>query len=180
VGLLLSLACLYVPVPVRKRKLEMLFRATADAFGVDAPSVRDLSYDEALRRYALFTREHADEALRRGTEREVGVRLYQSALRIGEQFRSDLGVRPSDVMRAAALVYRMLGIDFRGEPEGDIRISRCLFSACYTADVCRLISSLDAGLLVGLAGGGALSFSQRITDGHDCCRARLEMNGVTK
>jgi hypothetical protein len=32
---------------------------------------------------------------------------------------------------------------------------------------------LDAGLLAGLSDGGRLVFSQRITEGYACCRARL-------
>jgi len=73
----------------------------------------------------------------------------------------------------------MLGIDFLGEPDGSMVMTRCFFSDYYSSPVCRLISSLDEGLLVGLAGGGRLSFSQRITEGHECCRAHLD-TGVGK
>ena len=39
------------------------------------------------------------------------------------------------------------------------------------------MSAMDRGLLAGLAGGGELAFSQRITEGHPCCRARFALAG---
>ena len=176
-GLLLTIATVYVPAPVRRRKLEMLFRATADAFQTALPSTGGLSFDECLRAYARFTREQADRAIRQGGESEVRSRLFQNALRIGRQFRRDFKVNAADVMRMGALVYKMLGIDFHGDPGGNIVIRRCFFSSYYSSRVCRLISSLDEGLLVGLAGGGRLSFTQRITEGNECCLAQLQTDG---
>jgi len=175
VGWLLTLSALYVPPSLRKRKLKLLFAATADAFEVAAPSLHGQSYDDSLRLYARFTREQAEEAMRRGREKEVRLRLRDNAYRLGQQLRHDLKLGPADVMRAGRLVYRMLGIDFRGNDEGTIVISRCFFSAHYSSEVCRLISSLDEGLLLGLANGGAFTFHQRMTDGAECCRAHLAM-----
>jgi hypothetical protein len=174
-GWLLTLAALHVPRFVRKRKLEMLFGATADAFGVAAPSLHGLSCDDSLRLYACFTREQAEEAIRRGREEEVRLRLFNNAHRIGRELRRDFRVGPAEVMRTARLVYRMLGIDCRGDDEGNTVIGHCFFSGYYTSAVCRLISSLDEGLLVGLAHGGTFSFQQRLTEGADCCRAHLAM-----
>jgi hypothetical protein len=174
-GLLLAVSRLYVPGFIQKRKLEMLFEATAGAFGCAAPFTGGLSCDDKLKLYAQFTREQADKALRQGKELETRGRLFQNACRIGRQLKQDFKVSDTEVMRAAALVYRMLNIDFQGGPEGQIVIRRCFFSAFYTGQVCRLISSLDEGLLVGLAGGGRLSFTRRITEGDECCRALLEI-----
>ncbi len=176
-GLLLKVATLYVPRPVRRRKLEMLFQATADAFKTARPSTGGLSFDECLRRFARFTREQADNAIRQGGESEVQSRLFENAYRIGRQLGTDFKVNSAEVMRMGALVYKMLGIDFHGEPGGNIVIKRCFFSSYYSSQVCRLISSLDEGLLVGLAGGGRLSFSQRITEGNACCLAHLQVDG---
>ena len=39
------------------------------------------------------------------------------------------------------------------------------------------MSAMDRGLLAGLAGGGDLIFSQRITEGYTCCRARFAVAG---
>ena len=154
--------------------MQMLFSATADAFQTAPPSFGGLSFDESLTQYARFTREQADNAIRLGSETEVQSRLFQNAHRIGRQFRRDFKVNAAEVMRMGALVYKMLGIDFHGEPGGDIVIRRCFFSGYYSSQVCRLISSLDEGLLVGLAGGGRLTFTQRITEGNECCLAHLQ------
>ena len=51
-GLLLAISKIYVPQFIQKRKLEMLFQATADAFQVAAPSTRGLSYNDCLKLYA--------------------------------------------------------------------------------------------------------------------------------
>jgi len=177
-GLLLTLSTLYVPPPLRKRKLELLFTATADAFQTTRPSTRGLSFDDSLRAYAHFTRDQAEMAIQQGDESVVGPRLYENAYRIGRQLKADFRVDSTEVMRTGALLYRMLGIDFQGEPGGTIVIRHCFFSAYYSGPVCRMISSLDEGLLVGLAGGGRLSFSQRITEGNECCLAHLQTDGA--
>ncbi|MBN1856548.1 MAG: hypothetical protein JW846_06330 [Dehalococcoidia bacterium] len=155
----------------------MLFNATADAFHMTPPSTRGKSCAECLRLYALFTREQADSAILHGKQAEVQSRLFQNAYHMGEQFRRDFKVTTTDVMRMGSLIYKMLQIDFEGKPDGNILIHRCFFSAYYSSEVCRLISSLDEGLLTGLAGGGSLAFKQRITEGHECCRAYLQNDG---
>ena len=83
-------------------------------------------------------------------------------------------------MQMGELIYKVLKIEFQGEPRGNIVIKRCFFSAYYSRSVCQLISSLDEGLLTGLSGGGKLIFSQRITEGHECCRAYLDAPGRLK
>ena len=173
-SLLLSVSRLYVPGFVRKGQLEMLFKATAQAFRSAAPPTVGLSYDDTLKLYAQFTREQADNAIRQRKELETRRRLFQNALGIGQQLKLDFNVRNTDVMRMAALIYRMLNIDFQGGPDGRIIIKRCFFSSYYTGQICRLISSLDEGLLVGLAGKGELIFSRRITEEDECCLAQLE------
>jgi hypothetical protein len=172
-GLLLAVSTLYVPQFIRKQKLEMLFKATADAFQFTVPSTRGISFDDSLKLYAQFTREHAENSIRYSKESEIQPRLFQNANRIGRQFKADFKVNSGDVMQMGSLIYRILKIDFRGEPGGNIVIRSCFFSTYYSGKVCRLISSLDEGLLVGLAGGGKLKFYQRITEGDKCCRACL-------
>lgn len=177
-GLLLTLSTLYVLPPIRKRKLELLFTATADAFRTIRPSTRGLSFDDCLRSYAQFTREQAEKAIQQGDGAVVQQRLFENAYRIGRQLKADFGVSFTEAMKMGALIYRILGIDFAGEPGGDIVIRHCFFSTYYSSQVCRMISSLDEGLLVGLAGGGRLSFSQRITEGNECCLAHLQTDGT--
>jgi hypothetical protein len=174
VSLLLSVSRLYLPGSIRKRQLARLFKITAEAFQTVAPSLKGLSCDDTLKLYALFTREQAGNAIRQGKEVESGDRLFRNAFSLGQQLKADFRIKPADVMPVAALVYRILKIDFDGRPDGSILIKRCFFSSYYSGQVCHLISSLDAGLLAGLAGGGKLIFSGRITEGDACCLAHLE------
>lgn len=171
----LFLMRLYMPRRVRARELEELFARTAAAFGRPVPPAgRPLG--PRLQEYALFTRSQAEEALAAGGDRDaLERRLYRAAAGLGRRYRIRLGLRsPGEAMAAARLIYRRLGIDFRGTAGGAVTIRRCAFSAVYPPAVCRLVSALDRGLLAGLSGGGDLRFSQRITEGAACCRAVLD------
>ena len=102
--------------------------------------------------------------MRLGNELEVKQRLYLNASLLAKNIRKNLrssGV--ADVMKIGRLVYRILNIDFRGNNDGEVIIQKCFFSSFYSSDVCRLISSLDEGLMEGFS-GGTFRFSQRITE----------------
>ena len=191
-NLRLAAARLHVPRGMRRQALEELFSRTAAAFGSPVPPPRGEGQAERLAEYARFTRERAEEAIGRrsggktsndGTvagERPADLaalerRLYRAARGLGGRLRLQLGVRtPAEVMAAARIIYRQLGIDFRGSADGEIVIPRCFFASVYTPRVCALVSSLDRGLLAGLAGGGELRFAHRLTEGACCCRAHFE------
>ncbi len=171
----LSLARLYLPAGLRKRKLAELVRLTARAFDVAPPSVEGLSLEGLRSLYADLSRELAERALDHPAGlAEIERRLFAEAVRLGHDIGRELRVSSRrEVMTAAKILYRGLGIDLRGGPEGDIVVRRCAFSRHYSAGVCRLMSRLDAGVLAGLAGGGELAFSERLTEGAGRCRARF-------
>jgi hypothetical protein len=173
-GLALIAARLYLPKAPRKRKLEELFRAAADAFNCPVPHLGDCSTEEMLEKFAVFTRENAITAIQNGTTSELKERLYFQAQLIGRNLREELKIRTfRETMMACQLIYKALKIEFRGDSQGQIRINRCYFSRYYSGKVCRIISSLDEGLAAGLSGGLKLEFTQRITEGSACCRAQL-------
>jgi hypothetical protein len=175
-GLSLIAAGIYIPQFVKRRKLGELWEATAGAFQSPAPIMKGLSFDEGLKSYALFTREKAEEAVRRKRETEVRSLLYGNAFKIGRKLQTDFQVSTmEEALRMARIIYKILGIDFRWNQNGDIVIRKCFFSSFYSGDICRVISSLDAGLLAGLSGGSRLDFQQRITEGNECCRASLRI-----
>ena len=62
-------------------------------------------------------------------------------------------------------------------PGETVTIRRCFFAAHYPPEVCRFMSAMDEGIVAGLC-GGRLVFSQRLTEGADCCRARIEWPGA--
>ncbi len=174
---LLGMAALvYVPDFVRAKGLRTLLEMTATAFGSEIPSQEGLTCDERLSQYARFTVHEVEKAIDRqfnlGTVRH---QLCQSAFELGKNIRSFLGISSKkDVMRAGKAIYKCLGISFHGSSTGDITINRCYFSSYYSDQVCGIVSCLDKGLMAGLSEGGRLNFSQRITEGADCCKAVLE------
>jgi hypothetical protein len=198
-NLRLAAARLHVPRRARLQAQEELFARTAAAFGSPLPAPQGRGQASRLAEYARFTRERAEEALARAADSQAGLasdglasdgpaaaggpaalaelerRLYRAARGLGGRLRLRLGVRsPREAMDAARVIYRQLGIDFRGSADGQIVIRRCSFAAFYPPRVCALVSALDRGLLAGLAGGGELRFGQRLTEGACCCRAHFE------
>lgn len=165
----------YIPAPFKKRILRDLLSATAQAFGVDPPPTRGLSCGRLLHAYALFTREQCEKIWRENRDPgEVERRLFQNASNLGTVLRQRLRIRSRrDVIRVSRVLYKILGIAFEGRTDGNVIIQDCYFSRFYTGRVCRLVSALDAGAAAGISGGGRLVFSQRITEGHDSCRASL-------
>jgi hypothetical protein len=175
VNVLVKIAETYVPPFLKKKELRNLMDLTASAFGSVAPVTNGLSFDECLAAFAQFSRSEVEKAIVCKSDLNViKVQLYRNAYRLGERFRKMFSVsRIEDVMAVSRLLYRMLGIEFAGTAQGTVTIARCSFSAVYAPEQCNVMSSLDAGILAGLSRGGVLTFTQRITEGFDCCKARL-------
>jgi hypothetical protein len=158
---------------------------------VRGPSARILD------RYAAFTRGQAESVMRDRTRAaEAPRRLFNNAFSLGSRLRALLGVRRmQEAMDVARTLYRLIGVDFSGAAAGAVAargalrekgtgcatgatacftVSRCFFSAHYPPAVCRLISSLDAGLLAGLTDGGKMKFTERITEGSAACKGVIQ------
>lgn len=163
------------PAFLKKRELLRLFQIVASAFGSEVPQTSGLSYSGLLTLFAEFTTAELDKAKRHGADIElIRSRMYRGAFEIGDRLRRQWRIsNRSEVMDVGRMLYKFLGIEFRGSAEGSIDITRCVFASYYSADTCRVISSLDEGMMAGLSGGGMLIFSQRITEGFDSCRAHL-------
>ena len=178
---LLARLLTHMPAIAKRQALVQLFRATAAAFQADMPRLSGLSREQCLLAYARFTAQEADAALREGGDlAALQERLYRHAYRLGRTPGWLLGVHSvDDVMALGRVLYDVLDIDFHGDDcgngsgsnWGEITISRCYFSTFYSPATCRLMSAMDRGLLAGLAGGGELVFTERITEGWPCCRA---------
>lgn len=170
--MLLKIMQLYMPEFIKKKKLNELFCLTADAFQSELPELRGLSFAECLSKYALFTKERAGSYLQSGRLlEEAKHRLYQNSCIFGQNLRKSLHIVAwEEAVTALKVIYKLIGIDFQCDRQGEIIIKQCFFSKYYSGEVCNLISSLDEGLAAGLSGGGRLSFNQRITDGYSCCK----------
>jgi hypothetical protein len=166
-----------LPAFIREEILAELFEATADAFECPAPTLDHRSYDECLRTYALFTREQAEKALQSGRDvPAIKTRLYENAYPLGGKLRKWFGVDTmEEVMELGQILYRAMGVEIQGDTQGNVTVKRCYFSHFYSGPVCDLISALDDGVFSGLSGGGRLTFSERLTEGKACCRAKLQL-----
>src|SRR5512146_1738131 len=166
-----------LPAFIREEILAELFRATAEAFGCPAPAHDHLSYDACLLAYARFTREQAEKAIQAGRDvPAIKEQLYQKAYPLGERLRKWFAVDTlAEVMALGQILYRAIGVEIQGDARGNLTVRRCYFSQFYSGPVCELISALDDGVFSGLSGGGRLAFSQRLTEGREYCRAKLQL-----
>jgi hypothetical protein len=166
-----------LPAFVRNEILTELFKATANAFGCPLPVFYNSRCDERLQAYALFTRDQAEKTLRAGRDLAiVRKRLNKNSYPLGRKARKWLAIDSmEEVMEIGRILYRMIGVEMQGDVQGDMVMKHCYFSQFYSPAVCDLISALDDGIFSGLSGGGRLVFSQRLTEGCECCRASLQL-----
>jgi hypothetical protein len=107
--------------------------------------------------------------------------LFPAGVRLGEAARQRLGTSdsPHDLVRAARVLYRVLGIRFHAEWHDErvahVRIDRCALAAGYGDLTCRALSAADAGVVAGLFPGARFAFHERITEGRPACLARIEL-----
>jgi hypothetical protein len=169
----------YVPKWMKRKNLNSLFEATANAFGVIKPPIDHLSYEQLLEKYAVFTSSEAERILQSGDKvQEIKDALYRQAYDLGNKFRKQLHLgKKKDALAVVKVLYNAIGIDFRASDDGSIKIYSCYFSRFYSTATCLVMSSMDEGIVAGLSGGGKLSFSERITEGKRCCVAFLNING---
>jgi hypothetical protein len=163
------------PNAIRPFVVRRLLRITAEAFGARRPAVRWMRGDRPLRLYAESSGAFASALLEGGGDvAAVRRALWERARAVGQTLRRLLGIRTDDdAMRAASIVYRVLGIDLRAVEPGRIVVTRCAFAQRYRPDVCALMSALDDGLFAGLTGGRRLTFARRLTEGAPACVASL-------
>lgn len=179
-NLRLQLAQIYIPEFIKKKRLEELFNITADAFQCAVPETRGSFCKELLKKYALLTRDEVDRSIQQSKELQSIIRdLYENAYRLGKRIRKSLHIRNAEEVKIISrLLYHIMGIDFQWSSECEIIIKECYFSQFYANRICRVISSLDEGILSGLSGGGKLRFYQRITKGKDCCKAHFTVEEI--
>jgi hypothetical protein len=174
-NLKLLVARWYIPGSYRKAKLAELDSITARAFAGEHAPAHDGNFNSLLSGFARSTAQRAAQATRkRGSLETLQSRLYAGAYRMGRELRRELGVKSGrDFRMAVRAIYRALRIDFSCGENGEFTVSRCFFSAYYNAEVCRIVSWLDAGLVAGLSGGLRMDFTRRITENSCCCKGRI-------
>lgn len=107
--------------------------------------------------------------------------LFKAGLKLGREAKRRLGVGNSlqDLIRAARILYRVLGIEFEVEESGDgitVMVNKCSLSNYYAADTCNILSAADEGVVQGLNENIHMHFTEKITDGHSKCIACISSN----
>jgi hypothetical protein len=116
-----------------------------------------------------------DEAVKVGRDA-----LFQGGLKLGREARMRLDVDNSlqDLIRAARVLYRVLGIEFEvenSEEEIFMMVNRCSLSKYYLPETCRILSAADEGVVRGLNEDIEMKFILRMTDGYSKCKASLNI-----
>jgi len=188
----LRLVSLWMPRRMMDREVERI-RARTDAaldalLAVHAPGAAANEEDgPGLDTRAAMARGHERRvrALIDAVGREKAIALGREALypvgvALGREARGRLAARDTldDLVRAAGVMYRVLGIEFSmaSGPEGRrMVVSRCALSRHYSPEACMMLSAVDEGAVSGLCPRAAMRFTERITDGSPCCVATVEM-----
>lgn len=155
------------PEIVRRVQLQILMNLTSKAFHLPGKRLWTRPWRDGLRAYAEYTRKYCSDA--------DPQRLYALSFDLGERLRRATGLTDAgDLRRLVFWLYRGIGIAMGGELPGEIAVSGCFFSDYYTPSVCAVMSHMDSGIVGGIMGSGRLAFTERITEGSPCCRARLQ------
>ncbi len=194
----LRLAALWMPAFLLRRELDRVARVTTTALDAllaeHAPAALDrLCREDApmrgtpAQRRAAMSQAHARrvDALVEALGQEQAVALGRAALfpvgqQLGREVRSRLrvGTSAADLLQAARVLYRVLGIEFtvrweQGRP-AFLCVHRCALAEHYTGVTCRVLSATDEGVVQGLNPDVEMHFEEYLTAGATCCLARLE------
>ncbi len=195
-GLKLLLASIWLPGSVIKSELDRIAAQTTEALcsllGEKAPydlddavsKIRPLSGSIEERRAVMASNHHIlVEALsnRVGFDEAVDVgraALFEVGVRLGEDSRMRLGVGDSsrDLLLAAKILYRVLGISFTAHGDSkelEIVVERCALARHYSELTCIVLSAVDEGVVRGLNPVLAMRFEKRMTAGPPTCVARV-------
>ncbi|MBQ9345942.1 MAG: hypothetical protein IJT94_01210 [Oscillibacter sp.] len=162
---------LHTPALLIGVQIQILLNLTARVFHTPKITVWRLTPGEALGLYVEFTR----RCMAHGGEAD---RLYREAFQLGARLRRITGFTDSaDIERLVFYLYRNLRIEMGGHLPGEILVGACFFSESYTPAHCAIMSHLDSGVMAGLLGGGALIFTERMTEGGKHCAACFTREG---
>lgn len=105
--------------------------------------------------------------------------MFKAGYGLGLEARKRLGVSENlqDTIKAAQVMYRVLGIEFKVEKLGEnmvLKVEKCSLAAHYSPETCRLMSAADEGVVHGLNENIDMLFMKRITDGAEECKACLK------
>lgn len=157
----------------RRIQLQLLMNLTARALGQRPERLWTRTNANALKAYAEYTSRHLQE----GTDKGLLLRMNGEAYRMGRLLRHVFFISNNDTaQRLVVALYRNIGITLSFTDRQHLCFHRCHFSGYYTPTACLAASALDEGIIRGITGltDGRLCFSQRITEGCNCCKATFQ------
>lgn len=109
-------------------------------------------------------------------------KMFEAGFKLGQRTRNILGVGDSvnDTMKAAKILYKVLGIDFFTEISENaiiLWVNSCTLSKYYTHQTCSILSYTDKGVLKGLNRNMDLEFVEKITSGSKRCKGCISIKG---
>ena len=116
-----------------------------------------------------------EEAVRLGKEE-----LFRVGVQLGSQNRRRLGVGDSkkDLVKAAKIMYRVLGINFSlkwdGPAQATLTVDRCALAQNYSELTCEVLSATDEGVIQGLNPDMSMKFEKWMTSGCKVCTAKIQ------
>ncbi len=108
--------------------------------------------------------------------------LFEVGKRLGKETRNRLGIgnNSNDLIKAAKIMYRVLGIDFevqwQGKKKGTLIVNRCEMAKEYSELTCHVLSATDEGVIKGLESNVSMIFTERMTSGYSKCIAQIEFS----
>jgi hypothetical protein len=195
-GLKLTFLSWWTPKFIINRELDKVSNATTQSLKeishIYAPNILDK--DEVSEKISgidgkreAMAKQHAIlvnalvEALGEETAVKVG---RETMFRVGKQLgiqnrtRLNVGNCKDDLVKAAKIMYRVLGIDFNvewlGPEQADLVVHRCALAKNYSEVTCEVLSATDEGVVNGLNPNLTMKFGKTITGGCNVCTARIE------
>lgn len=199
-GVKLTLLSWWMPKYVLSRELshvsDLTNQALKETLRVHAPNAQveaappeSFGIDE---KRAAMARQHATfvDALAEALGEESAVKVGREALfavgeQLGKQNRLRLGVgdSPGDLVKAAKVMYRVLGIDFKvewsGQNQATLTVDRCALAENYSELTCKVLSATDEGVIKGLNPQMSMNFEKHLTGGCKLCTAKIERRQQT-
>jgi hypothetical protein len=119
-----------------------------------------------------------EKAIEKGREE-----MFKTGFNLGVKARKRLGVGENiyDVVKAARILYSILGIEFTVENTGRymvLKVKRCALADHYSPETCIIMSAADEGVLRGLNDNMGLKFVERISEGAEECTACINLKQI--
>jgi predicted ArsR family transcriptional regulator len=116
-----------------------------------------------------------DQAIMLGREA-----LFRVGRELGDESRRRLGVQePNDIVKAANIMYRVLGIEFRvnwiDKSKAVLTVHHCALAKEYSELTCQILSATDEGTINGLMSNARMQFNDKLTGNCSTCTAEITL-----